>query len=65
MRKSPNLKENSKLIYNSKPGYLSGKLKQKAGSLEKSSYTNRSLINDLQIQTPNQPKKNMTTQASD
>lgn len=64
MRKSPNLKENCKIVYN-KPAYLSSKTKQKTSSLEKSSCSNRSLLSDLHLQTPNQPKKNITTQASD
>ncbi|CAD8190472.1 unnamed protein product [Paramecium octaurelia] len=64
MRKSPLMKENMKAIHNQKFSYLN-KSKQKTSSLEKSSYSNRSLLNEMQHQTPNQPKKNISTQASD
>ncbi|CAD8193379.1 unnamed protein product [Paramecium pentaurelia] len=64
MRKSPLMKENMKAIQNQKFSYLN-KSKQKTSSLEKSSYSNRSLLNEMQHQTPNQPKKNISTQASD
>ncbi|CAD8109806.1 unnamed protein product [Paramecium sonneborni] len=64
MRKSPLMKENMKTIQNQKYSYLN-KSKQKTSSLEKNSYSNRSLLNEMQHQTPNQPKKNISTQASD
>ncbi|CAD8184172.1 unnamed protein product [Paramecium pentaurelia] len=64
MRKSPLMKENMKAIHNQKFSYLN-KSKQKTSSLEKNSYSNRSLLNEMQHQTPNQPKKNISTQASD
>lgn len=64
MRKSPHMKENIKTINNQKISYLS-KCKQKTSSLEKTSYSNRSLLSEAQHQTPNQPKKNISTQASD
>ncbi|CAD8104367.1 unnamed protein product [Paramecium sonneborni] len=64
MRKSPLMKENMKVIQNQKYSYLN-QCKQKTSSLEKNSYSNRSLLNEMQHQTPNQPKKNISTQASD
>ncbi|CAK89924.1 unnamed protein product (macronuclear) [Paramecium tetraurelia] len=64
MRKSPLMKENMKATHNQKFSYLN-KSKQKTSSLEKNSYSNRSLLNEMQHQTPNQPKKNISTQASD
>ncbi|CAD8180705.1 unnamed protein product [Paramecium octaurelia] len=64
MRKSPLLKENLRLNNNQRPTYLS-KSKQKTVSLEKNSNSNRSLLNEIQNQTPNQPKKITSTQPSD
>ncbi|CAD8105270.1 unnamed protein product [Paramecium sonneborni] len=64
MHKSPLLKENIRLNNNQRPTYLS-KSKLKTSSLEKNSNSNRSLLNEIQNQTPNQPKKNTSTQPSD
>ncbi|CAD8098438.1 unnamed protein product [Paramecium primaurelia] len=64
MRKSPLLKENLRLNNDQKPKYLS-KSKQKTVSLEKNSNSNRSLLNEIQNQTPNQLKKIISTQPSD
>ncbi|CAK94166.1 unnamed protein product (macronuclear) [Paramecium tetraurelia] len=64
MRKSPLLKENLRLNNNQRPTYLS-KSKKKTVSLEKNSNSNRSLLNEIQNQTPNQPKKITSTQPSD
>ncbi|CAD8178275.1 unnamed protein product [Paramecium pentaurelia] len=64
MHKSPILKENIRLNNNQRPTYLN-KNKQKTSSLEKNSNSNKSLLNEIQNQTPNQPKKVTSTQPSD
>ncbi|CAK91360.1 unnamed protein product (macronuclear) [Paramecium tetraurelia] len=64
MHKSPLLKENIRLNNNQRSTY-SSKSKQKTSSLEKNSNSNRSLLNEIQNQTPNQPKKVTSTQPSD
>ncbi|KAM3134606.1 hypothetical protein pb186bvf_013248 [Paramecium bursaria] len=65
MRKSPLIMKENKYINNQKLSIMN-KQKQKTASLEKHSYTNRSLLhNDSNLLTPNQMKKNLTTQASD
>lgn len=52
MRKSPLMKENVKTINSQKLSYLN-KSKQKTSSLEKTSHSNRSLLNEIHNQTPN------------